>query len=109
MLLGLLASLLLLNSCAAVPPNVPFAVATGPASGHVFYTIKGQDFEIDDQHPYQGNNWTQWVQSSLVIFPDSWAKIKNYILESCQQLQTCDKKKTKQALKALESLMYKGL
>lgn len=108
-MLAALASLQL--GCASKPPDVPFAVEINPTWGHVFYTISDTEFDIDDQHPYLGHTWPYWRAQMMMFFPDSYMKIKLYILNTCHSNHTCDQYigDIQKKILSKESLMEKAI
>lgn len=60
-----------------------------PVQGWCTYTLSDDEFFIDDEHLYQGKNWEQFNQSTLRLPPDSYAKLKAYILKMCKKNKGC--------------------
>lgn len=52
-------------------------------------TISDSDFYISDANPYQGHDWVYWRALMAMLPPDSYAPLKEWILQECNLDQTC--------------------
>lgn len=86
----------LLNACAPIPPNVDLCISLSENNGACFKTI------TEEQTNYEGPAWEDLKKHSLVMPADSWAKLKEYILEACKEFKNCE-----QLQKKIEKLTLK--
>lgn len=91
--LAILLSSIFLNSCASVP-NVPLCVEINPTHGFCTNTISDNDYDVDEQHPFDfgGDTKLTWWQARpfMVLVPmNSWKKLKDYIIQQCKRTN-CD-------------------
>ena len=80
----------MLASCAS-PPDFLGCIETDPTSGWCTYAISDEEFEVDDEHLIEGKNWQEFNQTTVRIPPESFAKIKAYILKQCKKSGSCRK------------------
>lgn len=112
-------SLLLLNSCAPKPPNVPACehlgqhLSSDPISGHLLLTpsptclhsvgepecghcvliVTGEEFFIGENSPYllNGKPWSK-IRGEAVYLPavESYAPLSAYIIDACKKMKCSD-------------------
>lgn len=80
----------LLTSCSSVP-DIPACTRLGVDRGFCVWTISNREEEINDTNKLEGNTWLDIVYKSVILPPESWAKIKKYIINNCRKNQDCAK------------------
>lgn len=81
--------ILLLSGCASVP-NFYGCRQRTVNSGFCTWSLKGDDFIIDDTHLYNGKTWIDMKIESVYLPAESYSQIKEYILKSCKQNNNCN-------------------
>ena len=84
--LGLLLNILV--SC-ATPPDVPACVEITPSKAWCTNTISDKEFYIDDTNKYNSKTYWELRPAMVHLPPDSWAKLKAYIIKMCKQHNQC--------------------
>lgn len=79
---------LILNSCASAP-DVPLITRIGPSSGFYVFTISDREGVVDDENLLEGKTFLDYVNEGVIISPESYAKIKAYILKTCKRSNDC--------------------
>lgn len=84
-------------ACASVP-DVPICVDLTNTPGNVTkqqgwcaWTITQKEQFVDnDTNLLGGKRWSEVKMVSLLVPPDSWAKLKSYIIKNCKQNKGCN-------------------
>jgi hypothetical protein len=71
------------SGCVSAPPDVPVCVSLGETSGYCINTVSNTEQQVG------GDAWQIMKKDALILPSDSWAKLKVYILEMCQQYGNC--------------------
>ena len=85
---------LIITSCTQVP-NVPICKELTPTKGYCVYTISGDSFYVSDDLPYDfkgdGKKMTWWEARPIMLAvpPNSWVKLKAYIIKICKKTGKC--------------------
>lgn len=83
----LLSALLLssLISGCATPPDVPVCTEIHMTKGFCTHTISNKEEVIE------GEKWWEMRYKMLLVPPESWAKIKAFVIKVCKKTGQCDK------------------
>lgn len=97
-----------LLSCKLDVPDVPICVEINPSKAFCTYTMSNRDFYWSDDFLYDGK--TYWDSRPLLIHlpPQSWAKIKAFILKMCHQSGDCTQSTEKEIMHFLDRQDYKS-
>lgn len=76
---------LILSSCALKPPDAVVCTRVDFNRGWCTHTISDKEFYIDDQHPYEGKTWWEWMPYMVYLPPPTWEKVKTFIIKTCQK------------------------
>lgn len=87
-LLGSLLALTL-SGCLTVP-DVPVCAEINPDKAYCVYTLSDKEQYWDDETLLDGKTYWESKPSLILLPPQSWAKIKSYIIKSCKKYGGCD-------------------
>jgi hypothetical protein len=51
--------------------------------------ISGEQFSIDDWHPYNGKTWWDMRPTVVQMPAGSWSEIKKFIIKICKKTNKC--------------------
>lgn len=88
-LLSVLQSLLL-SGCTSVP-DVPVCAEIELNRGFCTFTVRDEDFFIDDQNKFEGKTWWEMRPLMMRVPPSSYAKVKAAFIKQCKKHKDCDK------------------
>lgn len=80
--------LLSLSACSSVPDVIVCRPRT-VNSGFCTYTVSNKDQIVDDTHKLNNMTWLDLKIDSIYLPAESWAKIKEYIINECKRNGNC--------------------
>lgn len=82
-------------SCVHSPPDIPICIEEDMFSGFCVRAVSGQEFTIDDKHPYSpfpdqpAKTWID-IRPYMILMPiQSWVELKTFILNICKTSGQC--------------------
>ena len=60
------------------------------AKGICTYTVTGESFTVDDEHPFEDQTWFDMRAKTLSVPAKSWSKLKAFLIKQCKKTNKCD-------------------
>lgn len=84
-----LLALTFLSGCASTVPDSVVCVELDINLGGCVHIVSGQQFFVDDKHPYNGKNWWDQRNEMILVPATSWVEIKKFIIDICKSTNQC--------------------
>lgn len=82
--------MLLLESCSSLKDiDGPVCVEHSIKEGHCINIISGKVQQVDEESKLNDKTWFEIRRSMILVPPETWARIKKYILAQCKK-HKCD-------------------
>jgi hypothetical protein len=70
-------------------PDEPVCVELSPSEGYCTYTVSQKSFRVNDEQKFEGKTWWEMRPYMLQVPPQTWARIKAYIVKVCKERGGC--------------------
>lgn len=78
-----------LLGCADVP-NIPVCVELDVDRGYCVWITDDREQEVNNTNKLDGKTWWEMRPTMVLLPPDSWAKIKSFVIKKCEQTKKCN-------------------
>ena len=75
-------------SCASTP-NVPLCIPLSPSECYCTWTAEDKHLIVNDDTLLEGQTCVDLRAKSILMPPNSWSKIKAFIIKVCKQNNQC--------------------
>jgi len=60
-----------------------------PTKGYCVKMVTGEDFIVDDEHPYNGETWWEQRWKMVLVPVDTYVSIKTAFIKLCKKTKAC--------------------
>lgn len=65
-------------------------VELSPSRGYCTYTLSDRSFYVDETRKFEGKTWWEVRPYMIQVPPQTWAKLKAFIMKICKERGGCD-------------------